>query len=77
MPRLSRSHWTSEPATAMDPSSAYCGAAVPSWYPTRGQQSVRGLDDLLAGVDQHKAPGAVRVLGLAGVEAAWPNVAAC
>ena len=26
-PRLSRSHWTSEPVTAIEPSSAYTGSA--------------------------------------------------
>ena len=29
--RLSRSHCTSEPVTAIDPSSAYTGSASPSW----------------------------------------------
>ncbi len=29
-PRLSRNHWTSEPVTAMAPSSAYCTGSSPS-----------------------------------------------
>ena len=68
-PRLSRSHCTSEPVTAIEPSSAYTGRLVADLVADRGQQAVLAGHLLGAGVEQHEVAGAVGVLGLADLEA--------
>ena len=65
MPRLSRTHCTSEPVTAIEPSSAYTGRLVADLVADGGQQAVLRRHLLGAGVEQHEVAGAVGVLGLA------------
>ena len=64
-PRLSRSHCTSEPVTAIEPSSAYTGGCVADLVADRGEQAVLAGHRLGAGVEQQEVAGAVGVLGLA------------
>ena len=69
MPRLSRSHWMSEPATATDPSSAYVAGPSPEARGDGRDEAVAGVDGPLARVHEHEAAGPVGALDLARLEA--------
>ena len=68
IPRLSRSHWMSEPVTAIEPSSAYTGSASPRRYATVVIRPFSRMGDLRAGVEDEEVARAVGVLRLAGAE---------
>ena len=69
MPSWSRSHWTADPVTAIEPFQRVHGRFVAELVAERRQEAVLGADDLLAGVEHQEVARAVRVLDVPGVEA--------
>ena len=77
MPRLSRSHWISEPVTAIEPSSAYTGFWSPMRYATvvsRPLSECTGSSPVLISM---KLPVPYVFLAWPTSKHAWPKVAAC